>query len=33
MEDSYRVEVKLYANQKALGPSCVDSPPRKPIGG
>jgi hypothetical protein len=35
LEESYRLEVKVQADLKALGvtSSCLGSPPRKPIGG
>lgn len=34
MEDAYRLEVKIYADKKALGlTSCLGSPPRKPVAG
>ena len=34
LEDSYRLDVKIRADEKALGlTSCIGSPPRKPIEG
>jgi hypothetical protein len=34
LEESYRLEVKIQADLKALGlTSCIGPPPRKPIGG
>jgi len=32
-KEYYRLEVKVYADEKAVGISCIGRPPRKPIGG
>ncbi len=33
LKESYRSEVKRYADEKALGIACIGRPPRKPIEG
>jgi hypothetical protein len=33
LNDSYRLSAKVYADEKALGISCIGPPPRKPIAG
>jgi hypothetical protein len=32
-EESYRLEVEVYAEEKALGIACFSNPPQKPIAG